>query len=46
MIPEPMYARLAAIMGSGRQYSDAEMTTATYAKNVDMSFVRKARGMS
>ena len=46
MIPEPMYARLAAIMGSGRQYSDAEMATATYAKNVDMSFVRKASGIS
>jgi NitT/TauT family transport system substrate-binding protein len=46
MIPESMYGRLAAIMGSGRQYSDAEMATATYAKNVDMSFVRKARGMS
>jgi NitT/TauT family transport system substrate-binding protein len=46
LIPEDMYTRLTSIMGSGRQYSDAEIATATYAKNVDMSFVRKARGMS
>ena len=40
------YARLASIMGSGRQYGDAEMATATYEKNVDMKFVRKARGLA
>jgi NitT/TauT family transport system substrate-binding protein len=44
IVPET-YARLAGIM-SGRQYSDAEMATATYEKNVDMKFVRKARGLA
>ena len=40
------YARLTGIMGSGRMYSDAEMATASYATNVDMSFVKKARGLA
>jgi len=44
LIQTETYDRLASIM-SGRQYSEAEMKTATYAKNVDMSFVRKARGI-
>jgi NitT/TauT family transport system substrate-binding protein len=44
ILPE-IYARLTGIMGSGRQYSDAEMAPATYERNVDMSFVRKARGL-
>lgn len=45
IISETSYARLAAIMGNGRMYSDKEMAEATYAKNIDMSFVRKARGV-
>jgi hypothetical protein len=43
IVPET-YARLASIM-SDRQYSAVEMATATYEKNVDMKFVRKARGL-
>ena len=46
LITAENYARLAGIMGSGRMYSDAEMATATYAANVDMSFVKKARGLA
>lgn len=44
ILPET-YERLTGIMGSGRQYSDAEMATAPYEKNVDMSFVRKTRNL-
>jgi len=45
MIMPETYSRLASIM-SDRQYTAAEMATATYEKNVDMKFVRKARGLS
>jgi NitT/TauT family transport system substrate-binding protein len=44
MIVPETYSRLASIM-SDRQYTAAEMVTATYEKNVDMKFVRKARGL-
>ncbi|MFZ8393366.1 hypothetical protein ACO1MB_14010, partial [Staphylococcus aureus] len=44
LITPETYGRLASIM-SDRQYSAAEMATATYEKNVDMRFVRKARGL-
>lgn len=45
LITADTYGRLASIM-SDRQYSAAEMATATYEKNVDMTFVRKARGLA
>ena len=45
MIVPETYSRLASIM-SDRQYAAAEMATATYDRNVDMKFVRKARGLS
>lgn len=46
IITEDAYNRMAAIMGDGRQFSNEEMKTVPYSRCVDMSFVRKARGMS
>lgn len=44
IITPDAYARMAGIMGGGRQFSDAEMATVPYDTCVDMSFVRRARG--
>ncbi|TEA80043.1 ABC transporter substrate-binding protein [Allopusillimonas ginsengisoli] len=46
IITEDAYNRMAAIMGDGRQFSNDQMKTVPYDKCVNMSFVRKARGMS
>lgn len=46
LITRDNYERLTDIMGHGRMYSDAEMAKASYADNVDMSFVKKARGLT
>ncbi len=46
LITPENYARLTGIMGNGRMYSDAEMAGASYEKNVDVSFVKKARGLA
>jgi NitT/TauT family transport system substrate-binding protein len=40
------YVRLTAIMGEGRQFSDAQITQVPYATCVDMRFVRRARGLT
>ncbi len=45
IITEDAYNRVARVMGDGRQFSNEQMKSATYATCVDMSFVRKARGM-
>jgi NitT/TauT family transport system substrate-binding protein len=45
IITEDAYNRMAKIMGDGRQFSNEEMKTVPYARCVDMSFVRKARGI-
>lgn len=45
VITEEAYNRMARVMGEGRQFSNEQMKSATYAQCVDMSFVRKARGM-
>lgn len=37
------YARLMAVMGDGRQFSNEELRRVPYEKAVDMSFVRNAR---
>ncbi|MGH9920657.1 MAG: ABC transporter substrate-binding protein, partial [Nitrososphaerales archaeon] len=39
------YDRLIHVMGDGRQYSNSELATYPYEKAVDMSFVKKARGI-
>lgn len=46
IITEDAYNRMAAIMGEGRQFSNQEMQTVPYSRCVDMSFVRKARGLA
>ncbi|KAA0892698.1 ABC transporter substrate-binding protein [Pusillimonas sp. ANT_WB101] len=46
IITEEAYNRMAAIMGDGRQFSNEQMKTVPYEKCVNMSFVRKARGMA
>jgi NitT/TauT family transport system substrate-binding protein len=46
LITEEAYARMAQIMGEGRQFSNEQMKTVPYSKCVEMSFVRKARGMA
>lgn len=46
IITEDAYNRMAGIMGDGRQFSNEKMKTVPYAQCVDMSFVRKARGMA
>lgn len=45
LITEDAYNRMTAIMGDDRQFSNDEIKTVPYAKCVDMSFVRKARGL-
>jgi len=45
LITEDAYQRMAGIMGDGRQFSNEELKNAPYAKCVDMSFVRRARGL-
>lgn len=45
IITEDAYNRMTAIMGDGRQFSNDEIKTVPYAKCVNMSFVRKARGL-
>jgi len=45
LITEDAYNRMARVMGDGRQFSNEQMNSATYAQCADMSFVRKARGM-
>lgn len=44
LITEAAYDRMTRIMGDGRQFSNEQVKTVPYAKCVDMSFVRKARG--
>lgn len=45
IITEEAYNRLTRVMGDGRQATNEQMKTVPYAACVDMSFVRKARGM-
>ncbi|MYN15068.1 ABC transporter substrate-binding protein [Pusillimonas sp. TS35] len=45
IITPDAYNRMAAIMGDGRQFSNEQMKTVPYDRCVDMSFVRKARGI-
>ncbi|MEO6984255.1 MAG: ABC transporter substrate-binding protein [Paralcaligenes sp.] len=45
VITEDAYGRMARIMGDGRQFSNEQMKTVPYSLCVDMSFVRKARGI-
>lgn len=45
LITEHAYTRLTAVMGDGRQFSNEELKKAPYSACVDMSFVRKARGL-
>lgn len=45
LISQDAYDRMTAIMGDGRQFSNDEIKAVPYAKCVDMSFVRKARGL-
>lgn len=46
IITEDAYKRMAQIMGDGRQFSNEQMETVPYEQCVDMSFVRKARGLT
>jgi NitT/TauT family transport system substrate-binding protein len=46
IITEDAYHRMAAIMGDGRQFSNEQMKTVPYSRCADMSFVRKARGIT
>lgn len=45
IVTEEAYDRMAKIMGDGRQFSNEQMKQAGYKQCVDMSFVRKARGL-
>ena len=45
IITPDAYARMASIMGDGRQFSNADMARVPYDTCVDMSFVRRARGI-
>jgi len=45
VLSKETYERLVKIMGDGRQFSNDELKAAPYEKAVDMSFVRKARGL-
>ncbi len=45
LITQDAYDRMTAIMGDGRQFSNDEIKTVPYARCVDMSFVRRARGL-
>lgn len=46
IITEEAYQRMTQIMGDGRQFSNEQMATVPYERCVDMSFVRKARGLT
>ena len=46
IITEDAYNRMAGIMGEGRQFSNEDMVKVPYERCVDMSFVRKARGIA
>ena len=46
VITPDAYARLTAIMGGNRQFSDAQIATVPYDTCVDMRFVRRARGLA
>lgn len=45
VLSKETYDRLVRIMGDGRQFSNDELKAVPYEKSVDMSFVRKARGL-
>lgn len=45
IITQDAYDRMAGIMGEGRQFSNEDMAKVPYERCVDMSFVRKARGI-
>jgi NitT/TauT family transport system substrate-binding protein len=46
LITEEAYDRMARVMGDGRQFSNEQMKQAGYLRCVNMSFVRKARGLA
>ncbi len=45
IVDDEVYARLTRVMGDGRQYKNEELAAFPYAASVDMSFVKKARGI-
>lgn len=45
IITEDAYNRMLGIMGDGRQFSNEELKTVPYSTCVNMSFVRRARGL-
>jgi NitT/TauT family transport system substrate-binding protein len=45
VVEKEVYDRLLHVMGDGRQYKNEELAAYPYEKGVDMSFVRKARGI-
>ena len=45
VVTKEVYDRLLRVMGDGRQYKNQELATYPYEKGVDMSFVKKARGL-
>lgn len=45
VVTEEAYNRMARVMGDGRQFSNEQMKAVPYARCVDMSFVRRARGL-
>lgn len=45
MVTKDVYDRLIHVMGDGRQYPNDKLATDPYDKGVDMSFVKKARGI-
>ena len=46
VVTKEVYDRLIRIMGDGRQYKNEELATNPYEMGVDMSFVKKARGLA
>jgi NitT/TauT family transport system substrate-binding protein len=45
IITQDAYDRMTAVMGDGRQFSNDEIKTVPYDRCVNMSFVRRARGL-
>ncbi len=45
IVTKEVYERLIHVMGDGRQYKNEELAAEPYEKGVDMSFVKKARGI-
>jgi len=45
IVTKEVYERLIRVMGDGRQYTNQELATDPYESGVDMSFVKKARGI-